>query len=59
MTGNSLRLNLSATTSEGTHDFIDMLEKVIDDIKGGVESHEYGENEDGRVIILEWKITPE
>lgn len=59
MTGKLLRLSINATSTEGSNDFIEMLEDIISDIKGGVESHEYRENENGISITMDWKITPE
>ncbi len=32
-------LNIGMSSTEGTHDFIRMLEIIIDDIKGGVEKN--------------------
>jgi hypothetical protein len=48
MTGNRVVLKLTAESREGIHDFIHILEKVLDDIKGGHES--------AKGSWVEWKI---
>lgn len=49
MTGDRVVLKLTAESQEGIHDFIPILEKVLEDIKGG---YEWGEIKHS----YEWKI---
>lgn len=60
MTDNKLVLEVDAETIEGTHDFVTILEKVLEDIKGG---HEKGDFQVASYDIqmttanCDWKIT--
>ncbi len=52
-------LTLEASSTEGIHDFISMLEAVIDDIKGGLEKNETaGLRPDGYKVHTKWRIDP-
>lgn len=55
MTGDRMELELKAVSTEGIHDFIVLLEKVIEDIKGGHEGPRVSMMPSAKV---NWTITP-
>lgn len=48
-------LRLYAESSEGTHELIEVLEKTIENIKGGYQEH----TEQNPTNLCDWKITPQ
>lgn len=52
-------MSLKLYSTEGIHDFIGMLEAVIEDIKGGLESNETGGIKlNGYRCHTKWRIDP-
>jgi hypothetical protein len=49
-------LDAKMTSTEGIHDFIEMLEKIIEDIKGGSEEGKDTWTRLGVVASTQWKI---
>lgn len=54
MTGNRMELELKAHSTEGIHDFITLLEAMVEDLKGGFES----QTSILPTARMEWTITP-
>ena len=50
MTGTKIVLELRAESKEGIHDFIPILEEVIEDIKGGYEKR--------KLTNCSWNLIP-
>lgn len=48
----SYKLGIEMTSKEGVHDFISMLEAVIEDIKGGLEK----DTHETTTTTLQWDI---
>lgn len=52
-------MSLTLYSTEGIHDFIGMLEAVIEDVKGGLESNETGGlRPNGYKVHTKWRIDP-
>ena len=53
-----ITLKIESTSTEGTHDFIKVLENIIEDIKGGVEGGLVRDTLEGGEITTTWELTP-
>lgn len=59
MTGTRMKIILTASSTEGIHDLITLLETVVEDIKGGAEQNVFEENDDGKITQVTYIIKPE